>query len=249
MSAVTTTVGVAEAIQAGVAGGAACALAALVVPRLVARLPEPDPDPELEAEEGPKEPYRAMAAAPGFTAAVVWTAALVGAVSGAALGWDWYLAVVLPVVPLGAALAVIDLRTRLLPLRLVYPALALAVVGALVVWAGTGEPDVLPLAALGYVVAFLGYGGLWWLSPSGLGFGDVRVAALAGFVLAPLGWPTYVAALWLGSVAFGVPALVVALVRRDRSVLRTHYPFGPFLLGAVPIGLAIQRPLTSLLGS
>ena len=94
---------------------------------------------------------------------------------------------------------------------------------------------------------FVGYGALWWLSPTGLGFGDVRVAALAGFLLAPLGWPTFVVALWLASVLFGVPTLVVALVRRDLGRLRTHYAFGPFLLGAVPIGLVIARPLTALL--
>ncbi len=41
--------------------------------------------------------------------------------------------------------------------------------------------------------------------------------------------------------------LVVALVRRDLGRLRTHYAFGPFLLGAVPIGLVIARPLTAVL--
>ncbi len=240
---------VAEAVQAGVAGAAACALAAALLPRLVARLPEPEPDPELEELEGPKPPYRELAGSPGFAVAVVWTAAAVGAVAGAALGWDSYLAVVLPAVPFGAALAVIDLRVRLLPLRLVYAALLLAVVGAAAVGAATGSPDVLVRGAGGYVAAGLVYGALWWLSPSGLGFGDVRAAALAGFLLAPLGWGVLVVALWLGSVLFSVPALVVATVRRDRNVLRRHFPFGPFLLGAVPIGLVIQRPLTALLGA
>jgi leader peptidase (prepilin peptidase)/N-methyltransferase len=240
---------VAEAVQAGVAGAAVCALAATLVARLVARLPEPEPDPELEADEGPKQPYRELAVTPGFAASVVWAAAAVGAVAGASLGWDWYLAVVLPVVPLGAALSVIDLRERLLPNRLVYPALALAVAGALVVWAVTGDHDVLLRGGLGYLIALAVYDLLWRISPSGLGYGDVRAAALAGFLLAPLGWPTYVVALWLSAVLLGVPTLVGALVRRDRGILRAHYPFGPFLLGAVPIGLAIQRPVTALLGS
>ncbi len=238
---------VAEAVQAAVASAAACALAAVLVARLVGRLPEPEPDPELEAAEGPKEPYREMAVAPGFAASVVWAAAAVGAVAGASLGWDWYLAVVLPVTPLGAALAVVDLRARLLPRWLVYPALALAVAGALVVWAVTGEHDVLLRGGLGYLIALAVYELLWRISPNGLGYGDVRAAALAGFLLAPLGWETYVVALWLSSALLGVPALVRAVMRRDRGLLRAHYPFGPFLLGAVPVGLAIQRPLTALL--
>lgn len=237
----------AEAVQAAVVCAGTCAAVAALLPWLVARLPEPEPDAELEAVEGPKQPYPAMAAAPGFTAAVVWTAGAVGAVAGASLGWDAYLAVVLPAVPFGAALAVIDLRSRLLPLRLVYPALALAVIGAAAVWGLTGDRDPLVLGVLGWLAAGLVFGVLWWLRPSGLGFGDVRAVALVGFLLAPLGCEVLVLALWLGSAGFGVLLGGRALVRRDRGILRSHYPYGPFLLGAVPIGLAIQRPLTALL--
>ena len=53
-----------------------------------------------------------------------------------------------PLVPVGVALAWIDLHTRLLPSRIVLPATAYAVLVALVLWGVSGDhDDVLRVAA------------------------------------------------------------------------------------------------------
>ena len=36
---------------------------------------------------------------------------------------------------------------------------------------------------------------------------------------------------------FVVPALVVLLARRDRSLLKRSFPFGPFMVGGALVGL------------
>ena len=40
---------------------------------------------------------------------------------------------------------------------------------------------------------------------------------------------------------FGLPGLVVALARRDRSLLRTAYPFGPSMLVGAVVGVVDRR--------
>lgn len=69
--------------------------------------------------------------------------AIAAGIVGVTMGADPLLVVLVPLMPLGYTLAVIDARTRLLPRRLVVPA-TLAVVAALVVeWVTTGDLEVL----------------------------------------------------------------------------------------------------------
>ena len=72
-----------------------------------------------------------------------------------------------------------------------------------------------------------------------MGYGDVRLSAVLGFALGYLGWPELLIGIYGGFVAFAVSGFVIALVRRDRQVLRTSYPFGPFLLVGALAGLAV----------
>ena len=73
------------------------------------------------AAEEPKEPYADIAALPGLAWKSALASAACAALVGAAVGWQWALVVLVPLVPLSVALAVIDWRTRLLPTRLVLP--------------------------------------------------------------------------------------------------------------------------------
>jgi leader peptidase (prepilin peptidase) / N-methyltransferase len=120
-------------------------------------------------------------------------------------------------------LAAIDLEHRIVPNRIVVPAIALALAGRLAL-----EPSVeWPLAALGasgfLLAAALAY-------PRGLGMGDVKLAALLGAVLGG----SVAVALGIGFTVALVPAAVVALRKGVRTARKTALPLVPFLaLGSV----------------
>jgi len=149
----------------------------------------------------------------------------------------------LPLAPVGTLLAVVDLRTRLLPRVVVMPATLAAIAYGLVAWPLTDDPDALVRGLVGMVAARAVFWVLWFVRSAGMGFGDVRLSALLGFVLAYLGWPEYAVGLYSGFLVFGLPGLALAVVRRDRSMLKKAYPFGPFLLVGALLGVLLGDPL------
>lgn len=38
---------------------------------------------------------------------------------------------------------------------------------------------------------------------------------------------------------FGLPGLALAIVRRDRTLMRTPYPFGPAMLAGLVVGVVL----------
>jgi leader peptidase (prepilin peptidase)/N-methyltransferase len=241
------------AVATGVLGLVTGAL----VPRLIASVPEPEPEEPEEPEkdeaaeaaadetppEEPKELYADIAARPGL----LWKCALASAVSagaiGLVLGWSWSLVVLLPLVPVGIALAVVDWRTRMLPTRLIAPAYAVTLVTILVAWLADGR-DLADLerAALGWLV----YGGmffvLWFIYPRGLGYGDVRLSGVLGLALGWVGWSELLLGIWNGLLLGGIIGGVLALVTRRRD-----YPFGPFMLVGALLAVVLGQPVMSAL--
>ena len=242
-------------LAAAALGGAVGVATGLVVPWVIRRLPEPPPVPEPEEgaeltpaqkvllEEGPKELYADLGALPRLP---LLTAAVSG-VAGALIGWvtglDWLLLLLLPLAPVGTLLAVVDLRTRLLPRVVVIPATLAAIGYGLVAWPLTGDSESLVRGLIGMVAARAVFWVLWFIRSAGMGFGDVRLSALLGFVLAYVGWPEYALGLYSGFLLFALPGLLLALVRRDRSLLKKAYPFGPFLLLGALLGIVVGDPL------
>lgn len=217
---------------------AAAGLGGLLVPRLVRALPEPETS-EAAPGEAPKPLYVDLADRPGLAWQGALAAALVGGIVGAVLGRDWWLVALVPLVPVCVALAVIDWHTRLLPSRIVLPATAYVAVVALVGWAVTGDHDDLLRAAIGLVAARSVYWLLWFIHSAGMGFGDVRLAALLGFALGHVGWGELAVGLYAGFLVFGLPGLLLALLRWDRAMLKTAYPFGPFMIVGALMGLLL----------
>lgn len=123
------------------------------------------------------------------------------------------------------ALAIVDVRHRILPNSIVYPS-ALLFAGALVLGVLLGRPLDLAGAALG--LAILG-GGLFAIAlvrPNAMGMGDVKLAALIGLVLGSLGL-RYVAVAAAGAIlAGGVGGVAALAAGRSR---KSAIPFGPFL--------------------
>lgn len=185
-----------------------------------------------------------------------------GALGAAAgdLGLPWVLATVAlialaawrigPVPVLGAysvlaaglvAIAIVDLRTGLVPRVLLYPTLALSAAGLLAASAASGNWPALLAAAIGGAGAFCVFAALWWCYPKGIGFGDVRLAGLCGLALSWLGYRQlfvgFLAACVLG-VAFG---LVTLAVRHTRAS-----PFAPALAAGTLLGVLWGGALANL---
>jgi leader peptidase (prepilin peptidase)/N-methyltransferase len=198
---------------------------------------------KVQLEEGPKEPYAVLGSRPRLLPAALTVSGVAGGLIGWATGMDWLLLLLLPLAPVGTLLGIVDLRTRLLPRVVVIPATLAAIAYGLVAWPLSDDPDQLVRGLIGMVAARVVFWGLWFARSAGMGFGDVRLSALLGFVLAYVGWPEYAVGLYSGFLVFALPGLVLALVRWDRSLLRKAYPFGPFLLIGALLGLLLGDPM------
>lgn len=246
-------------LAAALVGLVACALGGALAPYVIRRLPEPPPDPEPEEgveltvaqkarlEEPPKEPYADLGRRPWVQPVAAGASGVVGCLLGAALGRDWLLLVVWPLVPVGAVLGIVDWRTRLLPSIVVLPATGLALLYGLGRWAATGVADELVRGVLALLLVRSVFWLLWFIRQAGMGFGDVRLAALVALVLGYAGWGPVIVGVYAAFLLFGVPGLLLAIARRDRSVLRKAYPFGPFLLLGAVVGLLAGQPLVDAL--
>lgn len=125
-----------------------------------------------------------------------------------------------------------DFERRLIPNRIVYPAIVLAAAFAWV-WPDRSVMDI----ALGGGVALgigtgmflLGIvtGSLLGVRSTPFGLGDTKLIVLIGLLT---GWPAVLSALLFGVVAAGIPALGMILLGRSRQV----FAYGPYLvLGAL----------------
>ncbi len=143
-------------------------------------------------------------------------------------GFDWVLPAYLYFGAVGVALALIDLDVHRLPDALTLP--SYPVLGALLL---------LPTVADGswgdYLRAWLAAAALFGLYfvlvlvyPSGMGFGDVKLAGVLGLVLGWLGWGVLAVGGFLG---FLLGAVVGgALMLSHRAGRKSKIPFGPFML-------------------
>lgn len=221
----SVSVSVVVLVSAVVAGALAVGL-----PALLRRLPAPVEDP-------PPVPYAELAAWPwALPGGVVASAAL-----GALLGWRvdsgllWFL---VPLVPVLVLSAYVDARVRLLPKHPILVATGVGVVLVGVEWLVTHEAAPAVRALAGLVIARALFWVLWRIRHTGMGFGDVRLAALVGLVLGRLGWTEWVTGLYSGLVLFGVWAVARAVVRRSRAAMREPLPYGPFMILGMLVGLA-----------
>ncbi|MFJ4963508.1 prepilin peptidase [Streptomyces sp. NPDC088729] len=181
----------------------------------------------------PARPGRAYA--PGVLAPVVTVLACVAL--AAATGARPELLCWLLLAPVAVLLAVVDRRVHRLPDPLTLPLAAAAVLllgGAALLpgHAGSWTSALLGGAALGgfYLLLFL-------INPSGMGFGDVKLALALGAALGWYGW----AVLFLGGFAgflFGA-AYGLGLVLLRRAGRKTGIPFGPFMLAGALSGLLL----------
>jgi leader peptidase (prepilin peptidase)/N-methyltransferase len=191
-----------------------------------------------------KVPYAEIASAPGLGVWTALAAAFVGASFGAALGWTGALLYLVPLVPIGVALMVIDWRTTLLPTRVIHPTYVLLVVLIPVAALVDQDLDSLYRAGWGWLVIGAWFWVFWWLF-NAWGFGDVRLARVLGPALGFLGWYELLAGLALMLIVGGIGGLFIGIATRD---LRRRVPYGPFMLVGSALSVVLGPWLARGLG-
>lgn len=143
------------------------------------------------------------------------------------------------------ALSVIDLEHRRLPDRVLGPsaALTVAALGA----EALARRDAAPLlsAVVGAAIGLAAIGAIHVAKPDGMGFGDVKLAALCGLILGRQG-AGFVGVGLFG--AFVAGAVVGVALLAGGAGRRTHLPFGPFLGGSALAVALFGAPLVHALG-
>jgi leader peptidase (prepilin peptidase)/N-methyltransferase len=188
---------------------------------------------------------------PGFHPVVELAVPVLWVVLVWAVGWGWAVAPALFLVPVGLAVAVIDLRTLMVPTRLVWPALAGSIVLSVVSAVAMGEPGLLVTAGVGALTLMAPLALLWWFVPGGMGFGDVRLAVLLGWTVGFSAGTRAVAGVLLSVVCLGLAAvigLVLGLVVLGVRGRRARVPFGPALVVAAFVCIALAEPILEPLG-
>lgn len=194
-------------------------------PWVLRRLPEPEePEPD-------KIPYAELAAKPKLW---LWLAVSAG-VYGALVGWWMPEPKLLPawilLAAVGVLLAYVDWHTHLLPYLIVAPTWV-------AVWVLTGvsalwlrDISILKYALYGNLAVFGGFWLLYLLAKlivgGAFGYGDVRLSAVLGVVLGPLGLTAAFVGIYAG---FVLGAIVGFIRQRGRLGARVQSAFGPYMV-------------------
>ena len=150
-------------------------------------------------------------------------------------GETWALAPLLLLAACLITVSVIDLQVQRIPDRITFPTFALSVPAIIAVSIHLDVTERIPGAFIGAAGYFFFLFVTHIIYPAGMGFGDVKLAAVMGLYLGWLGWtePLPVAgplrlvfyALMLGCVLGVVFGLAVQIGTRRRGA----FPFGPAL--------------------
>ncbi|MDT0452443.1 A24 family peptidase [Streptomyces hesseae] len=175
---------------------------------------------------------------PGAPAPPWWPAVMTAVVCGglaAAVGIRPELAVWLLAAPMGVVLAGVDWQVRRLPDVLTLPLAAGAVLLLGVASLIPGAAGSWRHALLGGLALGGGYLVLFLLHPSGMGFGDVKLAAGLGCALGWYGWWGLLLGAFAGLLlasCYGNALRLTRRVARGASI-----PLGPFLIAGAWVGV------------
>jgi leader peptidase (prepilin peptidase) / N-methyltransferase len=216
-----------------------CALLGLIVgiflPVAIERVPA-----KVPVLAGPFPESSRAARSPSGWMLALGTALLFGA-TAARIGADWELPAFLVLAGALVALSVIDLRSFLLPNRIVFPltGVSVALLG-LAALAG-GDLDVFVRALLGGVAAFGFFFLLHVVSPAAMGFGDVKLSFTLGLFLGWLGWGYVLLGLFLGFFYGAVGGMTLIALRLKTR--KDHVPFGPYLAAGTMTAILFGQAL------
>jgi leader peptidase (prepilin peptidase)/N-methyltransferase len=152
------------------------------------------------------------------------------------LGGSWAVVPFALLAVVAARLAWVDLRERRLPNAIVLPSGAASMVLLGLAAIGDGQPTRWLGAVAGAAALFALYLALALAAPTGMGMGDVKLAAVVGLYGGWLGLTGWFAAALAGFVLGGIVA-IVGLLRGARDI-----PFGPWMLAGLYVALALTTP-------
>ena len=163
-------------------------------------------------------------------------------VVGAAAHFDriWVGVAMAALLAMMPAITLIDIRHRIIPNRLMYPALLAFPVLIVVGWIAHGGTD--PVRAL---LGGLMFGGgllLVALLSRGMGMGDVKLAAVIGLVMGAVGLRYVGVAAGSAVVLGGLGGMVALLLGRGR---KAAIPFGPYLAAGAVVAAFFGEALSS----
>ncbi|WP_269302356.1 prepilin peptidase [Aeromicrobium sp. HA] len=198
-------------------------LLAALSPRILARLPEPTGEPEPDMP--PKILYAELAGARWLGLWLALPAMVLAGVAAATISEPALLPVWVPIAAATPVLAWVDWKVHLLPYLIVAPLYV-------VTWLLTGlgallmrDASVLLGALAGNVLVFGFYFVLALIGP--MGYGDVRLSAVVGVGLGPLGLVATYYGVFFGLCIGAVVGLVLVRGRLGRNI---PIAFGPYLL-------------------
>lgn len=167
--------------------------------------------------------------------------AVLGGLAAAAVGWTAGLPAFLLLGLVATPLVVIDIEHHRLPDRLVVA----AGLGGAVLFAAAAawQHDWAPLArvVVSCAVLFSAFLAVALSSPSSLGFGDVKLAAVLGGYLGWLGWGYLLPGLFAGFLLGALVALALLVIRRVS--LTSQFAFGPALVVGALASAALSTGL------
>jgi leader peptidase (prepilin peptidase)/N-methyltransferase len=169
---------------------------------------------------------------------ISWRYPLVELLSGllflavfAKVGYQWT-AELLPylfMVTVLIIVAAIDLQRQIIPNKIMYPAIPLALAAMGIVALVRGDYHIITDSLIGAVVIAAPWALFAMIFPKGFGMGDAKLAAFTGAIL---GWRSELVGFFIG-IALGavVGGLLMVIGKKGR---KSRIPFGPFLaLGAL----------------
>ena len=147
-------------------------------------------------------------------------------------------------------LGLIDIDTHTLPNRIVLPSFLIGIVLLGTATFVSSDYSALIRAGIGSAALFLAYGILAFAYPGGMGFGDVKLAAVLGLYLGYLGWSQLVVGAFAAFLIGGLFGLALMAFRRANR--KTSIPFGPWMLtgawGGALVGAPIAHGYLSVFG-
>lgn len=167
------------------------------------------------------------------------------------VGVDWRILPLLGLIPAGVAVSAIDLRTMIVPTRIVWPAFGLVVALSIASSAIVGEGAWLLTALVGLCSLAGPLFVLWFFLPSGMGFGDVRLAVLLGWTVGFYSGTRPIAGLF--SVLFvlvvaSVLGLIVGIGALGARGRKAKVPWGPSLFAASLLAITVAEPFLNGFG-
>ena len=140
-------------------------------------------------------------------------------------------------VAVSIALTAIDLDVFRLPNAIVLPSYAVLAVLLGAAALADGDAGAALRALIGGAALFAFYFLIAFIYPSGMGFGDVKLAGVLGLALAWVSWGALAVGAFAAFLLGGVFGVVLLLVRRAGR--KSRIPFGPWMLGGAWIGIVV----------